>query len=85
LHLQSRHSTTLATSLVHFAMLILETVSTQTICLGWPQTLILPISASQVARITGMSYQHLATVHYLMDGDRAPTMCPTLSEALRGW
>jgi hypothetical protein len=29
----------------------------QTICLGYPQTVILPISASQVARITGVSYQ----------------------------
>jgi hypothetical protein len=28
----------------------------QTICLGWPWTTILPISASQVIRITGMSY-----------------------------
>jgi hypothetical protein len=26
----------------------------------WPQTAILPISASQVARITGVSHQHLA-------------------------
>jgi hypothetical protein len=31
----------------------------QTICLGLPQTMILPISAFQVARITGMSHQHL--------------------------
>jgi hypothetical protein len=31
-----------------------------TIFLGWPQTLILPISASQVGRITGVSHQHLA-------------------------
>jgi hypothetical protein len=30
----------------------------QTICLGWPGTVILPISASQITRITGMS--HLA-------------------------
>jgi hypothetical protein len=27
----------------------------QTSCPGWPQTVILPISASQVARVTGMS------------------------------
>jgi hypothetical protein len=26
-----------------------------TICLGWPRTTVLPISASQVARITGVS------------------------------
>jgi hypothetical protein len=28
-----------------------------TICLGWPPTSLLPISASQVARITGMSHR----------------------------
>jgi hypothetical protein len=28
----------------------------QTICPGWPQTMILTISASQIARITCMSY-----------------------------
>jgi hypothetical protein len=28
----------------------------KTICSGWPQTVILPISASQVARITGLSH-----------------------------
>jgi hypothetical protein len=31
-----------------------------TICLGWPQTMILLISASQIARITGVSHQHSA-------------------------
>jgi hypothetical protein len=31
-----------------------------TICPGWPQTLILPISVSQVARITGVSCWCLA-------------------------
>jgi hypothetical protein len=31
----------------------------QTISLGWPRTLILPISASQVAMIIGVSHQHL--------------------------
>jgi hypothetical protein len=30
----------------------------QTICLGWPLSTILPISVSQVAKITGMSHQH---------------------------
>jgi hypothetical protein len=33
----------------------------QTICPGWPQTLILLTSASQIARIIGMSHWHLAT------------------------
>jgi hypothetical protein len=32
----------------------------RTICLGWPQTLILPISASQVAKITCVSPSHQA-------------------------
>jgi hypothetical protein len=32
----------------------------RTICPGWPQTMILPISASQVARITDVSHQHPA-------------------------
>jgi hypothetical protein len=32
----------------------------QTVCLGWPQTMILLISASQVAKITGVSHWHLA-------------------------
>jgi hypothetical protein len=31
-----------------------------TICLGWPQSEILLISASQVAGIAGMSHQHPA-------------------------
>jgi hypothetical protein len=30
--------------------------SLTTICPGWPQTVILPVSVSQVARIIGMSY-----------------------------
>jgi hypothetical protein len=32
----------------------------QTICLGWPRTMILLILASQVTRITGMSHWHPA-------------------------
>jgi hypothetical protein len=32
----------------------------------WPQTLILPISASQVGRIASMSHKHLARVHVLL-------------------
>jgi hypothetical protein len=33
-----------------------------TTCLGWPRTMILPISASQVARITDMIHQRPAIV-----------------------
>jgi hypothetical protein len=39
-----------------------------TICPGWPWTVILPISASQVAMITGMSHQHLAHPVFLSQG-----------------
>jgi hypothetical protein len=38
----------------------------QTICLGWLQTLILLISASWVARITGMSHQSVAITSYFL-------------------
>jgi hypothetical protein len=38
----------------------------RTICLSWPQTWILPISASQVIRITGMSHQCPADQNYLV-------------------
>jgi hypothetical protein len=34
----------------------------QTVCLGWPLTMILPFSASQVVRITGVSHQCTASV-----------------------
>jgi hypothetical protein len=37
-----------------------------TICLGWPWVVILLISASQVARITGVSHQHLSVHVFLM-------------------
>jgi hypothetical protein len=53
LHLQSRHSTAGATPLVHFVLVW----SWGTICQVWPWTKILPISASQVARIIGVSHQ----------------------------
>jgi hypothetical protein len=40
----------------------------RTICPGWPRTAILLISASWVARITGVSHQHLAHGSFLMSG-----------------
>jgi hypothetical protein len=46
-----------ATPSVHFALVILVSWPA---CPGWPQTVILPISASQVARITGLNHQHPA-------------------------
>jgi hypothetical protein len=35
-----------------------------TICLGWPWTSVLQISASQVAGITGVSHWHLAELTF---------------------
>jgi hypothetical protein len=40
--------------------LFLEIEVSRTTCLGWPATAILPISATQAARIPGMSHQHQA-------------------------
>jgi hypothetical protein len=47
--------------------LLFEDGISQTICLGWSQTATLPISASHVARVIGMSLQHLA-VKYVEGG-----------------
>jgi hypothetical protein len=55
-HLQSSSSTTWAMPPVHFVLVILEMGVSQTICSGWPQTLILLISVSQVASVIGMSH-----------------------------
>jgi hypothetical protein len=76
--LQSRHSTTWLTPTVHFALDILEMGVLRTICPGYPWTMILWVSASQVDRITGMSHQIILIVHlnaYLFDVD---TLLPTL-------
>jgi hypothetical protein len=35
----------------------------QTVCLGWPQTVILLTSASRVARITGMNHWAAVTLN----------------------
>jgi hypothetical protein len=40
----------------------LEIGVSQIICLGWPQTLILSISASQLVRITGVGHWHRLTL-----------------------
>jgi hypothetical protein len=55
-HLQSRYSISWSTPPVHFALITLKMGVSQIICLGCPWTLILPISASQVVRITGISH-----------------------------
>jgi hypothetical protein len=37
-----------------------------TICLGWPWTTILLISASWIARITGINHRHLARIFFYL-------------------
>jgi hypothetical protein len=56
------HSTAWATPPVYLSWLFWSGFL-WTVCPGWPQTAILPISASQVARITGMSHHCLANTH----------------------
>jgi hypothetical protein len=60
LYLQSRCSNTRAILPVHFAVVILEMGVSGTIFSGCWQTVILLISASQVARIIGVSHWSLA-------------------------
>jgi hypothetical protein len=48
---------------VHFALIIFGDGVSRTICPGWPRTMILPISASQLARITGVSHWHPANTN----------------------
>jgi hypothetical protein len=50
---------------IHFAVFILDMGVSLAICQGWPWTSSLPISASQVARITGVSHQRPASVALL--------------------
>jgi hypothetical protein len=68
--LQSRHSTTWTTPPIHFFLIwLFWRWGIWNICPGWPQTLCLPISAFQVARITGVSHQHLAHYTHLVGWD----------------
>jgi hypothetical protein len=46
-------------------LVVLEMGISQSICPGGPQTTILPISASQVARITGMSHQYWLDQYFI--------------------
>jgi hypothetical protein len=50
----------------------------QTICPAWPQTLILPISASQVDRITGVSHRCQAKTMNLFHGTVVLAFTPLL-------
>jgi hypothetical protein len=45
---------------VHFALVILEMQVLQSFCPGWLWTVILPISASQVAKIVGVSHKRIS-------------------------
>jgi hypothetical protein len=58
--LLGRHSTPWATPSVLFCVGYFQNRVSWTICPGWLQTLILLISASHVARITGMSHWYSA-------------------------
>jgi hypothetical protein len=44
----------------HHAQLLVEMGVSQTLCPGWPQTVIFPISAFQVARMKGRRHRCLA-------------------------
>jgi hypothetical protein len=44
----------------HYVQPLVEMGSCSLFCLGWHQTVIYPTSASQVARITGVSHWQLA-------------------------
>jgi hypothetical protein len=58
------------TDMSHCAQLLIEMGVSITVCLGWSQTMILPISASQVAGITGMSHH---------DPLNSPSLKPAMS------
>jgi hypothetical protein len=60
-------STTRATPPVHFALVTFGDQAFQTIFLGWPQTIVLPISISQVAGIIGMSRWFPVGMFFLVD------------------
>jgi hypothetical protein len=62
LSFRSRYSTAWVPPPVHFPLLILEMQSPELFAWSWSQTLILPISVSQVTRTTGMSHWCLASV-----------------------
>jgi cytochrome bd-type quinol oxidase subunit 1 len=64
--LQSRHYTAGAIPTIHFAVFTLEMGVLQTICPGWPWTVILQISSSHIARITGMGHWCPALLFILM-------------------
>jgi hypothetical protein len=60
--------------------------ASSTICLGWPLTRILLISASQVARIIGVSHQHSARKKLWEEGQEGDRhLLPALQQRARRW
>jgi hypothetical protein len=87
--LQSRHSPTRAIPPAHFALVILEMVALKLFVWAGPQTVILLISASQVAKIIGVTHWHLAPSSFLFAHQPRypkshPLFCLRLGE-LRLW
>jgi hypothetical protein len=70
---------------VHFALVILEMEVSWSICLCWLQTTILPISASQVARITGMSHLHEAMASLKADNTKNWWECRVIETLIYCW
>jgi hypothetical protein len=64
--LRSRLSVAWTTPPAHFSLVILEMRSYEHFVQGWLQTVILLISASQVARFTGKSHCYLACIKILI-------------------
>jgi hypothetical protein len=81
--LQSRSSITWNTPPAYFALVILEMGVSQTICPDWPQTKILPILASQVAKVTGMNHQHPAITQFENWENPQQTLFNSVSKVLR--
>jgi hypothetical protein len=70
----SYHRVKLLTSIVgmtgehhHTQLFSVKMGSFKLFCLGWPETSFFPISASQVAKITGVSHCNLALPCFFMD------------------
>jgi hypothetical protein len=61
----------------HHAQVLIELGVSTTFCYGWPQTTILPISATQITRITGINYLCLVLCEE-MKTQRAKGNCPFL-------
>jgi hypothetical protein len=79
--LQSRHSTAWTISLIHLLWLFWRW-GLANYLQGWPWTAILHISASQVARITGVSHQCLVTQEIVLSKHCKLTLCLLFGQQL---